>query len=149
MSKLTQATAELDNSFADTAGNILKYFGKVLVRLGKHLTQCILYIFIHFLVIYVLFLSVKSAAANNSLEIYLYKNLNIISNNILLFFIFSDEKEKEEILKELRNIVIENCRTIGEIKAANEVKDELMCTDEESSEDRNVEKILEVNRVLS
>lgn len=70
-------------------------------------------------------------------------------NNVFLFFIFSvNEKEKEETLKELRNTVLENYRITGEMKAANEIKDQLVCMDELQTE-QNVKKIMNVNRILS
>ncbi|XP_032667455.1 E3 SUMO-protein ligase NSE2-like [Odontomachus brunneus] len=58
--------------------------------------------------------------------------------NIMKYYV--DEKEKEKMLKELRDAMIQNCLMTEKIKAANEIKDQLPCTDEVESS-QNVGKI--------
>lgn len=92
-------------------------------------------------------LNAKSATGSNSLR-YIYKKMKTTYNNVFIFFIFSvDEKEKEEMLKELRDAMIQNCLMTENIKAANEIKDQLPCTDKiENSQ--NVEKIKDVSSLI-
>ncbi|XP_014482848.1 PREDICTED: E3 SUMO-protein ligase NSE2-like [Dinoponera quadriceps] len=48
--------------------------------------------------------------------------------NIMKYYV--DEKEREDILKELKNVVIENCRVTEQINATSQIKDQLGSIDE-------------------
>jgi len=52
------------------------------------------------------------------------------------YLIFSDnEEEKQNILKQLREVLIANCMESARIKAANEIKEHLECMSEFDSEE--------------
>lgn len=69
--------------------------------------------------------------------------------DIFFFFVFSeDEKEREKILKELRNVVKENCLMIGKINVANEIRKQLIFPDDLDMS-QSMEMIMKVNRTLS